>query len=610
MPNPTDSGTGGIDHRLVQLERSLRYITEEYVVRMRELSLIKRIADALVYAANQKKVCLDLTDIILDEINAEACQLLIMSGNNDRIVLRAQQYQEDEEGTFFEQDDIVIEDTSGSIIGAILENRNPIYLNDSRIDERYAHDPVISEKSISVLCLPLISTEETIGFIVLDAPEPDAFTEEDKRILQIIANQAATVLKNVQLVNRLQEANREQEDTLMQLSEAEKELSKYTKSLEEMVELRTNELIQSEKMAVIGQLVASVAHELNNPLSIITGYIDMLTEESGLEEQTIGKIKKVQSAARRCAKIVDNLLRLSRKGKILLEHIDINNMIHDTLELYEYQFRINQINVSTQLDPDIPETVGDCQQLQQVFLNLISNARDALQEVNENRHLTVITRRDDNNIICEFRDSGPGIFGKNRKKIFEPFFTTKEAGKGTGLGLSISREIVREHQGDILLDPDYEDGANFMVKIPILKKEIQPKEEKLLEENLITEFTRILLVDEELDIVAFQKDILEKYSCKVDGVNYAHDGLDLALRNDYDIIIMDVNIPGDFDGKNLIEAIQENIPKLRKRILFTTSSSADESTLEYLDSTGNVYIEKPFLIKDYITAINRCLRMG
>ena len=607
MPERPEEESKKIEQKIIHLERSLQYITEEYVQRMRELSLIRRIAEALTDASNQKKVCLELSNIILDEINAENCVFILLDDSHKKFIIRVQQNQQDRKGTYYKDDTRVICNVDEGIAGSILRNKAPLYIRDIDDQPEYRKDRCIEPDATSILLLPLLTKDEAIGLIVLSAPENDAFSTEDQRILEIIANQSAIVLNNVQILARLKNANDQQAVLLKKLSDAEKELSNYAQDLEKMVDKRTNELIQSEKMAVIGQLVAGVAHELNNPLAIITGYIDILSSNPDMPPKFVQKLKKVQQATFRSAKIVNNLLRFSRKGTIEKENVDINLILNVAVELYEYQFRSLNINVIKKLDPDLPTTVGDSQQLQQVFLNLLSNASDALAEQSNHRFITISTTRDDDVIVCDFKDTGPGIDEKCIEKLFKPFFTTKEPGKGTGLGLSLATEVLEEHGGSIEYDSSYTGGARFILRIPVKTEELDDDDSQEQPANILDETIRVLLIDEERDIIAFQRDILMQRSCQVDGTHYAQEALAKIGGEEYDLIVMDVNVHGNFDGLNLYEKILDIKPEMEDFIIFTTGNIGEVKTRKIIESTDHIVIEKPFLVKDYVQALNMCL---
>ena len=452
------------------LEQSLQHMTEEFAHKIRELSLIKSISDALIDAADQRKVCLEITRIILNEFNAEYCSLMLVNEKTHNLEVKAAKRQVDNEGIYYENDAPALCRIDEGLAEIIIHSGSQIYIEDVKDDKRFTGDPLCTESSGSVLCLPLISGNKAIGALKLSAPETNAFVKEDRSLMQIVANHIANVLRNVQLVNNLKEAYTEQEKVLNKLKKAEKTLSNYVKDLEIMVEKRTNELVQSEKLASVGRLVAGIAHEINNPLTIVMGFIDLLADSKDMPKQFISRLEKVHDAAIRCTKIVNNLLKFSQKEPIERKNVDINSIIKVTLKLFDYQFKAHNIKLRKNLQKALPMTVGDSQQLQQVFLNFVSNAFDALSQRKDNKILEVKTRTEGDHIVIEYRDTGPGIKKEHQQKLFEPFFTTKDIGKGTGLGLSLSYGIIKEHEGNVFLDASYTKGAKFVIHLPIIEK--------------------------------------------------------------------------------------------------------------------------------------------
>ncbi|MEQ9619479.1 MAG: PAS domain S-box protein [Deltaproteobacteria bacterium] len=243
------------------------------------------------------------------------------------------------------------------------------------------------------------------------------------------------------------------------------------KNLEEQV-------LQSAKLAAVGELISGVTHEVNNPLAVVIGYAEMLLSEQDMNnEESREAIKSIHGEAERARKVIQNLLSFARKHSPEKEVIEINDILEKTLGLTEYELKKHSVKVIKELDPDLPDTVGDPNQLQQVFLNLIINSQHAMMETGDDRQLTVRTKVKEKQspgkpgmipvIEISFEDNGPGIPEKIMKKIFDPFYTTKDKGKGTGLGLSVSFGIIKEHGGEIYARPNEEKGVTFFIDLPV-----------------------------------------------------------------------------------------------------------------------------------------------
>ena len=229
------------------------------------------------------------------------------------------------------------------------------------------------------------------------------------------------------------------------------------------------QLMQSEKFSAIGQLLAGVAHELNNPLTAVMGFSELLLIKEYSPDKTRNYLEKINKSTLLCKNIIQKLLAFSRKSKSKQKYIQVNHIIESTLELKQHDFKVDGIQVVRQLADNMPSTMADFYELQQVFLNMINNAHQAMKMHAGTGTLTIKSTFDEKVIHINFFDTGPGIPKENLQKIFEPLFTTKKRGEGTGLGLSICYEIIKKHNGNIFVASDQGKGACFVIELPIRK---------------------------------------------------------------------------------------------------------------------------------------------
>ena len=230
------------------------------------------------------------------------------------------------------------------------------------------------------------------------------------------------------------------------------------------------QLIQSEKMAAIGKLTAGTAHEINNPLTGIIGFSQLLKEESGLNKKQKEEMEMIYSQALRIKQIVSNLISFARKEKSEKKPVSINDLLNETLEKKSNELKNAGIKIVKEFIPQLPLVEANNGEIQQVFFNIITNAQQAMSSKVDNKkgNLTIKTYTKGDMVITEFIDNGQGIAKENLNKIFEPFFTTREVGKGTGLGLSVTYGIIKEHQGDISVESEIGKGTKFIIELPIM----------------------------------------------------------------------------------------------------------------------------------------------
>ena len=359
-----------------------------------------------------------------------------------------------------------------------------------------------------------------------------------------------------------------------------------------------NQLIQSEKMVSIGQLVSGVAHELNNPLAGIVGYSQLLLK-SNLDNVVKKKIERILDQAQRSAKIVGNLLTFARKKKPERVFTDINNIITKTVELREYDFKANNIKVNLELMKSLPMTVVDPIQIQQVLINLMVNSEHSIAEAKRPSgniiiSTDVIQEAGKNKIRISVSDNGTGISGEIAGRMFDPFFTTKEVGKGTGLGLSISYGIISEHDGKIYTRNDKKEGATFVLELPILEGEAESSEETTPYEVIKNNSRKkVLVVDDEDDVRLCVKEYLSRKNYDVDEAHDGREAIKMLEENQYHLVISDMRMPG-IGGEEFYSIVKEMFPPIAQRIIFMTGDSVNKKTLEFLKNNSNPFILKPF----------------
>ena len=367
------------------------------------------------------------------------------------------------------------------------------------------------------------------------------------------------------------------------------------------------QLVQSEKLAAVGQLVSGVAHELNNPLTSIAGLSEFLLEQKELGKKDRGHLQVIQEQAERAGRIVRNLLTFARKGTGERDLVDLNDVIRRTLSLTAYDLKLKDITVTRELSGALPEVLGDRHGLQQVVLNLVTNAAQAVTENPRDRprEITVSTWFD-GQVHLRVADSGPGIPEHVLQNVFTPFFTTKEPGKGTGLGLSITYSIVESHGGHLTIEPPPAGGgAAFRVDLPpppadAVASAMTPAAAQPAGNPAGAHFVKrtILLVDGDPAVQRTIKALFARDGHDVEVAGDPQHALDLAQRGGFDLIITDARAmaPGK-RGVLLAEELVAKLPALRERIIVATGD-VRPTTEETLTRLGVRYVRKPFNLRD------------
>jgi PAS domain S-box-containing protein len=365
-------------------------------------------------------------------------------------------------------------------------------------------------------------------------------------------------------------------------------------------------LHQREKLAAMGSLLAGVAHELNNPLSIVVGRATMLQEEA-TDETTRGTADRIRAAAERCARIVRTFLAMARQRKLDSGEVAVNSVLTDCVEMLGYGLRTAGVTVETHLAADLPPVAGNADQLHQVFLNLIVNAQQAMENQPLPRRLRIVSERHGDQVRILIADNGPGIQPPIRTRIFDPYFTTKPPGGGTGVGLAVSLGIVESHQGSLTVDCPPQGGAVFQVLLPIQIPEGHIESPRIDEAAPVrSSGRRVLIVDDEPEVGALLADILRGEGSRIDVAASGQEALRLLEQGEYDAIVTDLRMP-EMDGPELYRRIEQRWPQRARQVVFITGDALSPTVQTFLAGTGQPYLEKPFVPADVRAIVQEIL---
>jgi PAS domain S-box-containing protein len=379
------------------------------------------------------------------------------------------------------------------------------------------------------------------------------------------------------------------------------------KESEAQLQRQRDALYQSEKLATMGQLLAGVAHELNNPLSVVMGQAALL-QQSIRSRRQAERAAKIVQAAERCARIVNNFLALARQRPPERHPVQLNTVVWEAVELLAYPLRVDSVEVVFALADELPVLRADPHQLHQVVVNLVANAHQALREIGGVRRLTLATGVEvgGGRAWLEVRDTGPGVAVELQGRIFEPFFTTKPPGLGTGLGLSLCQGIVEGHGGSIGVVPGAEPGAVFRVELPVEEPvwTVQPPVELT---PLLVRGKRILVVDDEPGIAGVLAEVLQLDGHAVETVGNGDAALAKLAAGGYDLILSDIRMP-ELDGPGLYWELERRDPQLLQRMIFLTGDTLSPGTRQFLERTGVPCLSKPFALSDVRQIVQHVLQ--
>jgi len=369
-------------------------------------------------------------------------------------------------------------------------------------------------------------------------------------------------------------------------------------------ELKTQEeLIQSAKLVSIGEMAASIAHEINNPITGIIGYSELLNLHKEVLPQKVTEIAtKLQKESYRVKNIIENLLKFSRRQQLMdMAFVDVAQSIKEVVFLISNTFEENNINFELQMEEQLPLVYCNSGLLQQAVLNLLQNAFDAITTSQKGSKISLNVYIADDNLFIEIADDGPGIPPEVKDKIFEPFFTTKIKGKGTGLGLSLIHRIVQIHSGSINFETS-SDGTKFTITLPLNPPKVETSQpESKPEAFSISPMKKAIIIDDDPTIREYLADILYTFKFSIDEATKASGGIKLINSNDYDVIIIDLKLP-DKSGVEVLNFIKESMPEKVEKVIFITGDVSIDAR-EMLKKTKRPFLIKPFTFSDLVNIL-------
>lgn len=366
---------------------------------------------------------------------------------------------------------------------------------------------------------------------------------------------------------------------------------------------RLERLKESEKLAALGRMLSGAAHEINNPLTGVIGNVDMILRSDRLDEATRERLETVRREGQRVAALVRHLLKVSHRDTGERSIVDVNQIVREVVEMRRHDFVAAGMRLTVAAAGTPVRVSGSELELQQVFLNIVNNAFDALKEGGRSPELTVTTSVAGGDAVVVFSDNGPGM--KNPKQVFEHFYTTKPVGQGTGLGLSICYAVIQQHGGRIAADNVPEGGARFSIALPLTQsRELRAVEQPMpdtREAPAEAQLTgSVLVVDDEPTLVELQKDILEALGAVVVGAASGSEAIEQLRRRSFDLVVTDLRMPGGISGSDLYRWVADHKPESAGGFVFVTGDNAGDGSRESVGELGARCVMKPFSIEEYV----------
>ena len=530
-----------------------------------------RLMRGLIRAESVRETGNFVSGLLLENTAAESCSLLLLDETTGVLGVVGSET----EAVFPPEpslaESIVSPDGGRGIAAWVASQCVPVRLEEVSKDEQSALGAGSPGIVNSLISFPLQTAGRVVGVVNLSSPVPGVFSDRDEGVVSVAAEHIAVTL------------DRTRRSDALKLDRT---------ALNEQVEDYQSRLAQSDKMSAVGKLLAGIVHELNNPLTTILGFAQLLARSADGNKRNLDRIV---SETERCARIVQNVLRISRPGKTDKEKIDLHSMVRETLELASYQLRLNKVTLRLNLTARSPAiSVNTCEFIQ-VLINIVTNAVQAIGEDREEGSIDVSTEISGKRVLIHIQDNGRAIPDDQISKIFEPFFTTKET--GTGLGLSVSRQLVAANQGEISVVSEAHQGTTFTLNFPLAEAAPGPEID-------CDRPHRVLVADDEHHILDLVDSVLSDADCEVECVGSGAEAISRLEAKDFDLVISDMRMPG-IGGREIVEWIRSKGKS--GAVLLLTGDLASREMKEFISRSGVPCLAKPFQIGELRDAVETAL---
>lgn len=450
-----------------------------------------------------------------------------------------------------------------AVAGWAASNNIPVRLADAPRDSRFLHSDSSHTLVRSIFVFPIQAGDRVIGVMNLSSPLPDAFGDQEERMAELVCRHIGKVLLKMSEFDRLR-----------------------------------SKLIQLETLSSAGSLLAGIAHELNSPLTTILGFSDLMLQDHSGDNV---RLATIQAEAARCVRITQNILKLGRRSSDTPELVSVHEAIRQTAELTSHQLRLRNITLVLDLDSIEARVWAHTGELTQVFLNLLTNAIQAIASTGRPGNIEISSVVNAGNLRISVVDDGPGIREHEIGNIFQPLYTTKE--DGNGLGLNLSRNIVRSLGGEIHVSTNTRHGATFTVELPMVGEQDVASPSSEDRKPLPARYS-VLVVDDEEEIVELVHAVATAHGLRSTWCTNGKDALALLDQNNFDLLICDYHMPG-VGGRELLESIRKS--GRGTRVLVLSGDVVLPETQNFVDQLGAKFLPKPFGVANLVAAIDQVL---